>query len=58
MWKGEDGYLVAQCRELPAAIVQGKTEKEIVENLTEAIHLVLDDMQAEIDEKKPVLVEA
>lgn len=55
---GEDGYLVAQCVELPAAIAQGKTKEEVLENITEAIELVLADMHAEILEKDPVLVEA
>jgi len=56
--KGRDGYYVAQCKELPAAITQGKTRKEALENIKEAIGLVLDDMQAEIREKKLVVVEA
>ena len=58
VWNGEDGYLVAQCVELPAAITQGKTKEEVLENVTEAIRLVLEDMQSEIHEKKIVLVEA
>ncbi|HXZ90726.1 MAG TPA: type II toxin-antitoxin system HicB family antitoxin [Candidatus Dormibacteraeota bacterium] len=58
VWQGEDGYLVAQCQELPAAIAQGKTKEEILENITEAIDLVLKDMQLEILEKPPILVEA
>jgi predicted RNase H-like HicB family nuclease len=57
VWNGEDGYLVAQCKELPAAITQGKTKEEIVENITEAIRLVLADMQSEVLEKTPILVE-
>jgi len=43
-----DGYLVAQCKELPAAIAQGKTRKEVIENITEAIELVLADTYADI----------
>lgn len=58
VWNGEDGYLVGQCVELPAAITQGKTREEVVENITEAIQLVLEDMQAELREKTPILVEA
>jgi predicted RNase H-like HicB family nuclease len=56
--KGKDGYYVAQCKELPAAITQGKTKKEAVENIREAIELVLEDMKAEIREKKLIVVEA
>ena len=57
VWNGEDGYLVAQCVELPAAITQGKTREELIENMEEAIRLVLEDMQAEVREKKLILVE-
>ena len=45
--KGEDGYYIVQCVELPAAITQGKTRKEAFKNIKEAIELVLEDMQAE-----------
>jgi predicted RNase H-like HicB family nuclease len=55
--KGIDGYYVAQCKELPAAITQGKTKKEAMENIKEAIELVLEDMKAEIREKL-IVVEA
>lgn len=58
VWKGEDGYYVAQCVELPAAITQGKTKKEALENVKDAIELVLEDMKAEVREKKLVVVEA
>lgn len=58
VWRGEDGYLVGQCQELPAAIAQGKTREEVLHNITEAIELVLADMQAEILEKAPILIEA
>jgi len=57
IWNGEDGYYVAQCQELPAAITQGKTKEEIIENITEAIQLVLEDMQTEIREKKIELID-
>lgn len=56
--KGRDGYYVAQCKELPAAITQGKTRKEAMENIKEAIELVLEDMKAEVREKKLIVVEA
>ena len=56
--KGKDGYYVAQCKELPAAITQGRTRKEAFKNIKEAIELVLEDMQAEIRERKLVVVEA
>jgi len=56
--KGQDGYYVAQCKELPAAITQGKTKKEAMKNIREAIELVLEDMKAEIRQKRPIVVEA
>jgi len=39
-----------------AAITQGKTKDEIIENITEAIQLVLEDMQTELREKKLELI--
>jgi predicted RNase H-like HicB family nuclease len=56
IWKGEDGYLIAKCVELPAAMTQGKTEAEVLENMKEAITLVLEDIQAEAREKQAQLV--
>jgi len=52
VWKGEDGYLIGKCVELPAAMTQGKTQQEVVENMREAILLVRQDIQAEAREKK------
>jgi len=46
--QGEDGYLVGQCVELPAAITQGKTRDEVLENIKEAMQLVLEDMKDEV----------
>ncbi len=37
----EEGYTV-QCIELPAAISEGNTRKEAIENIKEAIKLVLE----------------
>jgi predicted RNase H-like HicB family nuclease len=56
VWNGEDGYLIAKCVELPAAMTQGKTRQEIVENMKEAIALVLQDIQAEVLEKDAQLL--
>lgn len=44
--KGENGYLVGQIQEYPAAISQGKTMDELKENLKDALRLLL-DMQKE-----------
>jgi predicted RNase H-like HicB family nuclease len=51
IWRGEDGYLIGQCVELPAAITQGKTTDEVVENMKEAVQLVLEDMNRESQER-------
>jgi len=56
VWKGEDGYLIAKCVELPAALAQGKTEVEVIADMKEAIALVLADIQAEALEKQAQLV--
>jgi len=56
IWKGEGGYLIAKCVELPAAMTQGKTEREVIENIKEAIVLVLQDIQVEAAEKRAQLV--
>jgi predicted RNase H-like HicB family nuclease len=56
VWKGEDGYLIAKCVELPAAMTQGKIRQEIIENMKEAIALVLQDIKAEALEKDAQLL--
>jgi len=40
--KGNNGWYVAQCAQIPAAITQGKTIEEAENNLKEAIELVLE----------------
>lgn len=40
--KGQDGYYVAQCLEIPGAISQGRTKPEAIRNAKEALELVLD----------------
>jgi predicted RNase H-like HicB family nuclease len=45
--KGENGYYVAQCAEIPAAISQGKTIEEAKKNLYDAIELLLIDEKEE-----------
>jgi predicted RNase H-like HicB family nuclease len=42
-----EGGFVAQCIELPAAITQGETEEEALENIHDAILLVLEVRQEE-----------
>ena len=43
VWKGEDGFYVAQCEELPGCISQGKTLEEVKRNFAEALGLYLED---------------
>lgn len=40
--RGEDGWWVASCLEMPEAITQGATIDEARENLKDAIHLLLE----------------
>jgi predicted RNase H-like HicB family nuclease len=42
--KDEDGWYVVSCKELSAAITQGKTIKEAIKNGREAAHLVIEEI--------------
>ena len=55
--KGMDGYYVAQCLELSAAISQGKTKTEALKNIKEAIELVLEDIKEEAQKKRATVIE-
>jgi predicted RNase H-like HicB family nuclease len=44
---GENGWLVGQIDEIPAVMSQGKTTKELKENLIDALYLYL-EMQKEV----------
>jgi predicted RNase H-like HicB family nuclease len=39
--KTKSGHYIAQCEQLPAALTQGDTEEEALENLQDAIDLIL-----------------
>jgi predicted RNase H-like HicB family nuclease len=39
---GEDGFIVAQCPDLPGCISQGRTESDAMANIKEAIELCLE----------------
>jgi len=45
--KDEEGYYVARCVELPAAMTQGRTEEEVIRRIKEAILLILEATHAE-----------
>jgi len=47
--KGMDGYIVAYCPALKGCVTQGRTEKEALKNLKEAIELYLEADPREID---------
>ena len=38
IYPGEDGYWVIECPSLPGCISQGKTKKEAIANIKEAIN--------------------
>lgn len=46
--KTKSGRHIAQCEQLPAAITQGDTEEEALENLQDAIDLILETEKEEI----------
>ena len=37
IYRGEDGYWVAECPSLPGCVSQGKTKEEAIANIREAI---------------------
>jgi predicted RNase H-like HicB family nuclease len=47
---GENGWLVGQIREIPAAIAQGENFEELKRNLLDALHLIL-DLNEKLSEK-------
>ena len=49
--QGENGWLVGQIEEVPAAISQGKTIEELKGNLLDALRLIL-ETNKEITEKE------
>lgn len=55
--KEKEGGYSGHCLELPGAISQGETLKELKENIADAIRLILDDIEEEAQEKKKQLVE-
>ncbi len=55
--KGEDGYYVAQCLEVPGAISQGKTKKTALVNCKEALKLLLEILREEMKTAEVVTVD-
>ncbi len=46
--QGEDGYFVARCPSLKSCWSQGKTRKEVLVNIQEAISLYLEPQPQEV----------
>ena len=45
IFKGEDGFWVAECPSLPGCVSQGKTKEEALKNIREAIELYIETLQ-------------
>jgi predicted RNase H-like HicB family nuclease len=43
-YAGKDGYIVAECVEIPGCLSQGKTKEEALENIQDAIRECLSVM--------------
>ena len=43
-YSGEDGYIVAECLEIPGCLSQGKTKEEALQNIQDAIRECLSVM--------------
>jgi predicted RNase H-like HicB family nuclease len=37
IYRGEDGYWIAECPSLPGCVSQGRTKKQTIQNIIEAI---------------------
>jgi predicted RNase H-like HicB family nuclease len=47
IYRGEDGYWIAECPSLPGCISQGMTREEAVANIREAIILYIEALEAD-----------
>jgi len=45
IYRGEDGYWVAECLSLPGCVSQGKTKKQAIQNIKEAISCYVHALQ-------------
>jgi predicted RNase H-like HicB family nuclease len=55
----EEGGFSGQCLELPGAISQGETIEELIENMKDAINLILQSIteEANREDKKSLVIE-
>lgn len=51
LFRGEDGYWVAECPSLPGCVSQGKSKEEAVANIREAIYAYVHALE---DDNLPV----
>lgn len=47
IYRGEDGFWVAECPSLPGCISQGETREEAIRNIREAIGLYIEALEAD-----------
>ena len=45
IYRGEDGYWIAECPSLPGCISQGQTRQEAIANIREAIALYIEALE-------------
>ena len=45
IYRGEDGFWVAECPSLPGCISQGKTKREAILNIKEAIQVYIEALE-------------
>lgn len=47
IYRGEDGFWVAECPSLPGCVSQGETEESALANIKEAIHGYIGALEAD-----------
>ncbi len=55
--KSQEGGYTGQCLELPGAISEGETIDELKKNMTEAIELVLESLEADAKKDDKLIIE-
>jgi len=48
LYPGEDGYRVVECPSLPGCVSQGKTKREAIKNIKEAISCYIHALEEDI----------
>jgi predicted RNase H-like HicB family nuclease len=49
LYPGEDGYWVVECPSLPGCVSQGKTKREAIKNIKEAISCYIHALEEDLD---------